>query len=67
VKGPGSVILIVRSVLRRRNSTSRVSTAWRRLIGPTTRGTGLGWPERSSAVPGLSISTPSSAVAKRLE
>ena len=38
-----------------------------RLIGPATRGTGLGWPVRSSAVPGLSISTPESAVAIRLE
>ena len=67
VKGPGTVILIMRSVLARRNCTSRTSTGCRRLIGPATRGTGLGWPLRSSAVPGLSMSTPSSAVAKRLE
>ena len=44
-----------------------VSTAWRRRIGPTIRGTGFGCPLRSSAVPGLSMSTPSSAVANRLE
>ena len=37
------------------------------LLLPTTRGTGFGCPERSSALPGLSMSTPSSAVAKRLE
>ncbi len=67
VKGPGTVILIAREVLARRNFTSRTSTGCLRLTGPTTRGTGFGWPLRSSAVPGLSISTPSSAVAKRLE
>ena len=38
-----------------------------RSTGPTTRGTGLGSPLRSSAVPGLSISTPESAVANRFE
>ena len=38
-----------------------------RRIGPTTRGTGFSWPVLSSATPGLSRSTPSSAVAKRFE
>ena len=42
VKGPGSVALIGRSVLARRNSTSRFSTGRVRRIGPTTRGTGFG-------------------------
>ena len=66
---PGTVILIALSGLAcsRRNCTSRTCTAWRRLIGPVTRGTGTGSPLRSSAVPWLSRSTPSSAVAKRLE
>ena len=41
--------------------------AGRRATGATTRGTGLGCPLRSSAVPGFSMSTPSSAVAKRFE
>jgi hypothetical protein len=41
-----------------------VSGAFRWIL-PTIRGAGFGWPERSSAVPGLSMSTPSSAVAKR--
>ena len=54
-----------------RNASSygqqRVQVVWRRLIFPVMRGTGLGWPLRSSAVPGLSRSTPSRAVAKRLE
>ena len=36
-------------------------------MSPAMRGTGLGWPDRSRAVPGLSMSTPSSAVAKWLE
>src|SRR5260370_19503428 len=62
VKGPGTVILIIRLVLLRRNSTSRTSTGCLRRTLPVTRGTGLGWPERSSALPGLSMSTPSSAV-----
>ena len=38
-----------------------------RRIGPTTRGTGIGRPLRLMTVPGLSMSMPSSAVAKRLE
>jgi hypothetical protein len=67
VNGPGTVILIRRSVSERRNSTSRTSTGRARRIGPTTRGTGFSWPVRSSATPGLSRSTPSSAVAKRFE
>ena len=53
VNGPGTVILIVRSVLARRNCTSRTSTGCLRRTLPTTRGTGLGWPQRSSAVPGI--------------
>ena len=67
VNGPGTVILTVREVWARRNLTSSTSTGCLRRIGPTTRGTGFGWPLRSSAVPGLSMSTPSSAVANRLE
>src|SRR5437660_1508330 len=66
VNGPGTVILMVRSVLARRNLTSPTSTGCRRRTFPATRGTGLGWPERSSAVPGLSMSTPSSAVVDRV-
>jgi len=58
---------MVRLVLARRKVTSCTSTGWRRRIGPVTRGTGFGWPLRSSAVPGLSTSTPSSAVANLLE
>ena len=67
VNGPGTVILMVRLVFARRNLRSSTSTGCRRRIGPVTRGTGFGWPLRSSAVPGLSMSTPSSAVANRLE
>ena len=67
VNGPGTVILMVLPVFARRNATSSTSTGWRRRIGPVTRGTGFGCPLRSSAVPGLSMSTPSSAVANRLE
>src|SRR5262249_11482097 len=59
VNGPGTVILIARLVLARRNSTSRTSTGCLRRILPTMRGTGFGCPDRSRAVPGLSISTPS--------
>ena len=36
-------------------------------MGPAIRGTGLAWPVRSRAEPGFSMSTPPSAVAKRLE
>ena len=39
VNGPGMVILIGRSVLARRNATSRTCTGRRRRIWPTTRGT----------------------------
>jgi hypothetical protein len=67
VKGPGTVILIMRLVLARRNFTSRTSTGWRRRIGPTMRGTMAKPPVRFGVRPGLSMSTPSSAVAKRLE
>src|SRR5690606_761669 len=65
--GPGTVILIVRSVCARRNRTSSTWTGRGRRIGPVMRGTGFGWPLRSSAVPGSSTSTPSSAVAKWLD
>ena len=64
---PGTVTFTGRDVLARRNWTSRTCTVCIRSIGPTTRGTGLGWPLRSSAVPGLSMSTPASAVANRFE
>ena len=67
IDNPGTVIFTKRSVLAFRNFRSRTSTACFRRILPATRGTGFGWPLRSSAVPGLSRSTPSSAVAKRLE
>src|SRR6266513_3055092 len=67
VKGPGTVIFVFLEVFFLRNSRSSTSTGCLRRILPTMRGTGLGWPERSSAVPGWSISMPSSAVAKRLE
>jgi hypothetical protein len=67
VNGPGTVIFTLRFVWRRRNSRSSTSTACLRRMGPTTRGTGFGCPLRSSATPGLSTSTPSSAVAKRFE
>src|SRR4029077_12179631 len=45
----------MRSVLRRRNCTSRTSTGCLRRTLPVTRGTGLGWPERSSAVPSVDV------------
>ena len=67
VNGPGTVILIRRSVIDRRNSTSRTSTGRVRRIGPVTRGTGFGCPVLSRATPGSSRSTPSSAVANLLE
>jgi hypothetical protein len=67
VNGPGTVILIRRSVIERRNSTSRTSTGRVRRIAPTTFGTGVSCPVRSRATPGSSRSTPSSAVAKRFE
>ena len=44
VKGPGTVILIVRSVLARRNLTSSTSTGRSRRIGPETKGDGRGIP-----------------------
>ena len=53
--------------VRLRNSRSPTWTGCLRSIVPTTRGTGLGWPLRSSAVPGLSRSMPVRALAKRLE
>ena len=67
VNGPGTVILIARLVFERRKRTSRTCTGCLRSIGPTTRGTGFGSPLRSRAMPGLSMSTPSRAVAKRFE
>ena len=67
VKGPGRVIFAFRAVLRRRNAMSATSTGLRRWILPTTRGTSTERPARLVMVAGLSLSMPSSAVAKRLE
>jgi hypothetical protein len=67
VKGPGSVILAAKAVLRRRNSMSRRSTGSVRRSRATTRGTRVSAPARDRITPGLSLSMPSSAVAKRLE
>jgi hypothetical protein len=67
VNGPGTVTFTTRSVFARRNSTSRTCTGAVRRIGPTIRGTGIGLPLRSGTDPGLSMSTPASAVANRLE
>ena len=67
VNGPGSVILIVRSVRARRNFRSSTSTGRVRLTRPTTRGTAFVPPARPGTIAGLSMSRPSSAVAKRLE
>ena len=67
VNGPGSVILMGRVVLARSTSVSRTSIGVSRVILPTMRGTGLGWPVRSMAVPCRSVSMPPSAVATRLE
>jgi hypothetical protein len=67
VNGPGKVILARRSVLRRRNSMSRNSTGLRRRILPATRGTMVSTPARFFTIAGVSMSMPSSAVAKRLE
>jgi hypothetical protein len=67
VKGPGSVIFALCSVLRRRNAMSPTSTACRRRILATTRGTLTERPARFVIVAGVSLSMPSSAVAKRLE
>ena len=67
VKGPGTVIFTGFVVWRLRNRRSSTSTGRMRRIRPTMRGTGFGCPDRSSAVPGLSMSIPSSAVAKRFE
>ena len=47
--------------LARRNFTFHFDGGLRRVDQRSE--TGLGWPDRSSAVPGLSISTPSRAVA----
>ena len=46
---------------------SRSSIGYFRLIGPTTRGTGVLSPEGETMMAGLSASMPSSAVAKRFE
>ena len=67
MNGPGSVILIVRSVRARRNSRSSTSTGRVRRTGPTTRGTAFVPPARPGTIAGLSMSKPSSAVAKRFE
>lgn len=61
VRGPGTVILVTRVPCFLRHSRSATSTACLRRISATTRGTGSGWPGRSSAVPGASISTPQRA------
>jgi hypothetical protein len=69
VNGPGTVILIFLSgagVLAQELHVAHLHRV-AALISPTTRGTGTGSPLRSSAVPLLSMSTPSSAVAKRFE
>ena len=60
-------IFTCRLVWRLRNFRSSTSTGRMRRIGPTMRGTGLGWPDRSSAVPGWSMSIPSRAAAYRFE
>src|SRR4029077_14338792 len=64
---PGTVILTLRVVCARRNLRSSTSTACLRRILPTMRGTGLGWQDRSSATPGRSMSTPSSAAGSPFE
>ena len=53
------------SCAARNSMGSRTPTACRRRIGPWDAWDGTGWPLRSSAVPGLSRSTPSSALANR--
>ena len=47
------MILIRRSVIDRRNSTSRTSTGRRRRIGPVTLGTGFGCPSCRGRLPAL--------------
>src|SRR6267378_1654970 len=53
VNGPGSVILITRSVFARRNCTSRTSIGRLRTIGPRIRGTVARPPLRLMVVLGL--------------
>ena len=67
VNGPGNVILVLSDVCLRRNFMSSTSTGPRRCTLPTTRGTLTERPARLVIVAGLSLSMPSSAVAKRLE
>jgi hypothetical protein len=67
VNGPGRVILIIRSVLARRNSTSRTSTGRSRRIGPTMRGTTTVPLVRPRTVAGWSRSTPERVIAKRFD
>jgi hypothetical protein len=67
VNGPGSVIFTERSVFARRNRRSSTSTGRVRRIRSTTRGTEFSLPVRPRTIAGLSMSMPSSAVAKRLE
>ena len=67
VNGPGRVILIVRSVWLRRKRRSSTSTGRVRRTLPTIRGTAFVPPARPGTIAGLSMSKPSSAVAKRLE
>jgi len=68
VNGPGTVIFTMRSVFARRElqivDLDRMPAPD---LADDARQPGFGWPERSSALPGLSRSTPSSAVAKRFE
>jgi len=67
VNGPGSVIFVRRSVLARRKVMSPTSMGRVRRTGPTTRGTRASRPARLTIVASCSASTPSRAVAKRLE
>ena len=67
VNGPGTVILIGLPVIARRCATSRTCTGLVRLISPMTRGTIWRVLLRPSTSAGLSMSIPSSAVAKRLK
>ena len=68
VNGPGSVIFALRSVLRRRNAMSATSTG---RAAPDPADDARHLDAAAGAVgddaPALSLSMPSSAVAKRLE
>ena len=58
---------MARPVLARRNLRSSTSTGCLRFTLLTTRGTGLGWPERSSAVPFYGIAFPPTLLWATLE